>query len=173
MVLNSLAFSQGTDKFSFVETGGGGFWSSENVYALFNVAHTRSVSESFAVEFSYHLGADKSSVEFHEIGVKIGPYIKLGNNSYFMLSAGGAIMFDPSGQGFEPRTVSGSSLPVLTYDEGDNLVHMPLQAKLNVTAWNRLGAGMKYTYNKNFKDGLDDRSYFVLFLSYSLSGTNQ
>ena len=170
ILFGKLAFSQGTDSFSFVESGVGA-WYPQEVHAVFNVAYTAAVSESFAVELSYNLGADKNSVEFHELGVKVGPYVKLGKYSYLMLSAGGAIMFDPSGRGFEQQQ-SGSGLPLLTYSDGNNLLHIPLQAKLNMTVFKRLGLGMKYTYNKNFKEGIEDQSYFVLFLSYSLSRAN-
>lgn len=165
-IVNSFSttgISQDTTYTKFIEAGGGMGYS-ESMHGAFNGGLTFFFHPYLTSIADYNQFYGKSGTLFHEINLKIGPYIRIRNNTYISLSVGISYIFNPSE--YETNYSGDLYLPVTTYKE-NKFLNVPIQLKINVGLSTRISVGLKGTYNYLWDEYEEDKGTIVFFLSYA------
>jgi len=166
LLAGGFAFGQDKERLSSLELGAG-FTMQYDKLAVLNLAFTTEIGSGLAAEFGYNMGRDKSSTEFHELSVKFGPCLKLGNAGYVLLATGVSFLTEAD-SGWKESSYYNYSSSENPWDQTSSLISVPIETKLNLAIYKWLGTGMKYTYYKNFEEGVNDWSTLQVFLSFKL-----
>ena len=103
-----------------------------------------------------------SSIYGHEINYKLGPYFKLGSNSYFAVASGLSLIIVSSrvgnGQGF--------SNPDL--EPGNFVMNIPIHFRINIEVYKIFCIGLKATYNIPVEKYYIDRGTALIYFAFKI-----
>lgn len=156
---------KGPDNFLNALEIGGGFNLDPNKIGILRAEYVSGFSPVVALNAEYRLGLDKSSVEFHQFALKLGPYMRIGKWSYGMLSAGVALYLSNS-SGVIIGNGSPQYVPLVeALKQNSNLVAFPVQAKLGFSLYRQLGIGAELSHYFCPKSSVDDWALASVFIS--------
>lgn len=150
------------ENFHFLEMGiGAGY--SRQVHGAFNIAVSNSLGKYMANFIDYNMVLGKSQVLFHELSFKLGPYYQFGRYSYIAASSGLSFIWNSP---FSKRDYDNFyHYYTTTYSEGEYLINIPIQAKLNIGVYKEFCIGLKGTINKVINEEVKDKSTVLMYLS--------
>lgn len=146
----------------FIEIGiGAGY--TRQVHGAFNVALTNSIGRYMANFIDYNMAFSKSEVLFHEFNFKIGPYYQFNRYSYIAVSSGLSFMWNTPFVEYDYDNQFHHPFP--NYSEGENLISIPIQVKLNIGVYKGGCIGLKGTYNKMLDEWVKDKGTVLMYLA--------
>jgi hypothetical protein len=155
IVLPFALFSQEkkADNFRFMDLGIGGGYG----HGAFNVSFANGLEGVIASFIDYNMYIDKSDHLSHEINIKLGPYCKINEYSYFAVSSGISFVFNYT----QPPLKN-----VYTYQQEDNYqLNVPIQVKFNAKVYKNFCIGFKGTLNKRIKKSDKDHFSGIVYVS--------
>lgn len=131
---------------------------------------TAAASRVLAMWVDGRVGFDKSSTQFYQVGVKAGPYMRVGKYGYVSLAGGLAFFMSSfSESGFNVGTQPNSYVPFLNdLSYKRTLVTAPIQVKLSVPLYRRLGFGAELCHHLCLTKSVDDWAFCSFFISWQL-----
>lgn len=150
------------ENFHFLEMGiGTGY--TRQVHGAFNIAISNSLGRYIANFIDYNMVFGKSQVLFHEYSFKLGPYYKFGRYSYIAASSGLSFIWNSP---FTERDYDNfHRYYTTTYSEGEYLINIPIQAKLNIGVYKGFCIGLKGTLNKIINEEVNNKATVLMYLS--------
>lgn len=149
---------------------GPGFNLNPNKLAILKVEFTSDLSPRFALSVDYRLGMDKSSIEFHQAALKLGPYFRLGKWSYGMMSTGFALFLSSSSFMSSDYNTHQSIPLVRELKQNRTLVSVPVQAKFSIPLYRQIGFGSELSHYFCLDKSVGSWSFFSIFISYQFQG---
>ena len=146
----------------FLEVGTGAGYS-RHVHGAFNVALTNSLGRFMANFLDYNMAFGKSDVLFHEFNFKIGPYYQFNRHSYIAVSSGMSFMWNTPIVEYDYDNQF--HYPTPDYSEGEYLLSIPMQVKINIGVYKGGCIGLKGTYNKMFDQSVEDKGTVLMYLA--------
>ena len=163
LAIYSQEYEQEEKNFHFIEAGIG---ASHVLYThgAFNAALSNSLRKYIANFIDYNLAFGKSDVLFHEFNFKIGPYYQFNRYSYIAASSGLSFMWNTPfvKYGYDNFYHYYSH----QYSEGEHLLSIPIQVKLNIGVYKGCCIGLKGTYNKMMDKRVKDKGTAVMYLAW-------
>lgn len=150
-------------KFHFIEAGIGASHV-QYTHGAFNVAFSNSLNKFMANFLDYNMAFDKSGVLFHEFNFKLGPYYQFSKYSYIAASSGLSFMWNTPF--VEYKHSPSFPFPTPVYSEGEHLISIPIQVKLNIGVYKNCCIGIKGTYNKMMDNWVKDKGTAVMYLAW-------
>lgn len=150
--------------FHFIEAGiGAGY--TRLIHGAFNAALSNSLNKYIANFIDYNMAFGKSSTLFHEINFKLGPYYQFSRYSYIAVSSGISLIYNT-----EPMTKMGYSRYNSQFYPGhlepENLINIPIQAKLNIGVYKGCCIGFKGTLNKMvYNKDVEDKGTVLMYVA--------
>ena len=166
LIITNYGYSQKNDTVRFFDFGVGVGNDLHANHGALNIGYAKNINNYLIDFLEYNITFRSNQIYYHELSYKFGPYIRFWKESYFALSTGVSLLYNPNA--YQTVVSDVDFMPEAKHNEKEWMLNIPIQARVNMNIYRDLYIGIKGTFNPIYTQYVNDRYIVLIFLSYNI-----